>query len=102
MSPIDGDPGRYSAEAWEQTRQEARAADAPPRLAGSNDSAATLVPGIVRMSLRGDPADVERLVAAMRGIGIVVWRGDSAGTKGGNRAGFHYFTVEVPPGDGDG
>lgn len=95
MSPVDGDQGRYSAAAWERTRQEARAAEASPRPASSGHSPATLVPGIVRMSLRGDPADVERFVAAIEKTGVKVFRGDSPGTRSGNQAGFRYFTVQV-------
>lgn len=91
----DSDPGRYSAESWEQTRREARAAEPPPRPVSSSHAPATLVPGIVRMSLRGDPADVEWVVAAIEAAGAKVWRGDSPGTKDGNRAGFRYFTVQV-------
>ena len=99
MSPMDGDRDRYSAEAWEQTRQEAlaaRTADPPPRPAGSGHSPATLVPGIVRMSLRGDSSDVERFITAIEDADFKVWRGDSPGTMDGNQAGFRYFTVQVP------
>lgn len=93
-SPAGGDQGRYSAEAWEQTRREARASEAPQRPASSH-SPATLVPGIVRMSLRGAPADVAQVVAAIEKSGAKVWRGDSPGTTTGNQAGFSYFTVQV-------
>lgn len=94
MNPMDGDQ-RYSAERWEETRQEARAAEPPPRPASDSHSPATLVPGIVRMSLRGDDEDTLAIVAALRGRGFKVWVGDSPGTKGGNEAGFRYFTVKV-------
>jgi hypothetical protein len=96
MSPTDGGQDRYSADSWEQTRREARAADPPPRPGGASHSPATLVPGIVQMSLRGTDQDVELLVTAMRKMGIVVWRGNSPGTQDGNRAGYNYFSVEVP------
>jgi hypothetical protein len=52
------------------------------------------------MSLRGTDEDVDRLVTAMREMGIVVWRGNSPGTQSGNRAGYDYFSVEVPRGTG--
>lgn len=99
---MDGDQGRYSAEVWEQTRQEARAAEPPQRPASGSRTPATLVPGVVRMSLRGGDKDMLAIVAALRGRGLKVWVGDSPGTRDGNDAGFRYFTVEVPPGDGDG
>jgi hypothetical protein len=62
---------------------------------------AILAPGIVKMSVRGDEQDVERLIAKMRTEGIRVWRADSSGTRSGNEAGFQYFSVEVPR-DADG
>jgi hypothetical protein len=101
MSPMDG-AGRYSAEAWEQTRWEALgqpAAHAPPRQAGSSHSPATLAPGIVEMSLRGDDSDVGRLLKLMDAAGVKAWRTNSTGTRDGNRAGFQYFSVEVPRDD---
>lgn len=101
-SPADGDQGRYSAESWEQTRREARASEAPQRPASRSHSPATLVPGIVRMSLRGGPADVAQVVAAIERAGAKVWRGDSPGTTAGNQVGFSYFTVQILAGDGDG
>jgi hypothetical protein len=100
----DSDPDRYSDGEWERTRQEALAArvsEPPTRTTDGDHAPSTLVPGIVRMSLRGDPGDIERLVTAMRGMGIVVWRGDSTGTRSGNSVGYQYFSVEVPK-DSDG
>jgi len=88
--PEGAGEGRYSREAWEETRREALA-----ERSGAT-SPVTLAPGIVKMSLRGGDGDVEKLVAAMRAAGIVVWRGDSSGTRAGNQAGYRYFTVEVP------
>lgn len=100
MSPMDsGSQGRYSAGAWEQTRRDARKAE-PPRQASSSHSPATLAPGIVEMSLRGDGSDVERLLELMHGAGVKAWRTNSSGTRDGNRAGFQYFSIEVPRGSG--
>jgi hypothetical protein len=102
MSPMNGGgQGRYSADAWEQTRREARerpTSEAPPRQAGSSHSPATLAPGIVEMSLRGDDSDVERLLKLMDAAGVKAWRTNSTGTRDGNRVGFQYFSVEVPRG----
>ena len=102
MRPMDGrGEGRYSADAWERTRQEARerpAAEAPPRQASGSHSSATLAPGIVEMSLRGDDQDALAVVAALRGRGFKVWVTDSNATRSGNRAGYRYFSVEVPRG----
>jgi hypothetical protein len=103
MSPMDGGgPGRYSAESWDRTRRDALerpAAQAPPRQAGSGHSPATLAPGIVEMSLRGDNSDIERLLKLMDAAGVKAWRTNSAGTRGGNRVGFQYYSVEVPRDD---
>lgn len=101
MSPMDG-AGRYSAEAWDRTRQEAlgdREPEAPPRQAGSSHSPSTLVPGVVEMSLRGDDKDALAVVASLRGAGFKAWVTDSNATRSGNRAGYRYFSVEVPRDD---
>ena len=101
---MSGDPGRYSPDSWERTRQEAlEARSTGPVSPGweRDSSPATLVPGIVRMSLRGGQADVEHVITMIEQAGAKVWRGDSPGTTSGNQAGHRYFTVEVPPGDSD-
>lgn len=96
------DPDRYFGEAWERSRQEVLAERSGQSSTSTvSGTAATLAPGIVEMSLRGDEQDVERLVASMRAKGLVMFRADSAGTKDGNRAGYRYFSVEVPR-DADG
>lgn len=94
----DQHSGRYTVESWERTRQEARSrgAEIPPQRTGSGHSPTTLGPGVVEMSLRGAHEDVEKLVTAMRDMGIVVWRADSRGTNSGNLSGYRYFSVEVP------
>jgi len=84
------DPAGYFADARARRGREVRAEHA------GEEKPATLIAGVVKMSLRGATEDVERLVAAMRAAGIVVWRADSSGTKSGNVAGFQYFSVEVP------
>lgn len=96
---MDGGQGRYSAESWERTKRDAledRAAEPPPRQVGSSHSPATLAPGIVEMSLRGDDSDIEQILERLRGVGIKAWRANSAGTQDGNRAGYLYYSVEVP------
>ena len=100
----DSSPDRYSDGEWQRTKQEtldAHTCEPSPQRAEPGHSPSTLVPGIVKMSLRGTTNDVEQVVSAMRAIGIVVWRANSPGTTTGNRAGYSYVTVEVP-GDRDG
>lgn len=82
------DPDRYFSRARIRAQQETRAPARKP---------AVLAPGIVAMSLRGDKQDVERLVAAMREMGVVVWRIPDRGLQGGREAGYAYFSAEVPP-----
>lgn len=97
-------PTRYFDEAWERGEQEVlaeRAADGAPTRRPIRPRT-TLGPGIVEMSLRGnDDTDIERLVAAMRGAGIVVWRVPERFLKDGHDVGYRYFSVEVPR-DADG
>ena len=62
----------------------------------SRPKPAVLGPGIVEMSLRGADEDVERILDALRAGGAVVRRRDTCGTRTGNRAGYRYYSAEVP------
>jgi hypothetical protein len=90
---MQADPDRYFGEAWERSKADvlAERSSQPP----DRRSPSTLVPGIVAMSLRGDQADLEQIIAILKAADLELWRADSHGTRSGNRAGFRYFTVKV-------
>lgn len=93
-----GRPGYWSA-AWERGEAEVlaeRAAQPPACRRDGSRRPSTLVPGVVAMSLRGDAADVNRMVERMRSAGLKVWHVRGEAASDGRAAGFRYFSVEVP------
>lgn len=88
--------GSATIEEQSRARQRLTAALAESASRPQASRPATLVRGVVEMSLRGASEDVERLVKAMRDMGIAVWRVPVRALQDGRAAGYEYFSVEVP------